>query len=382
MPANATRVRRNDAVTRHGAGSPNGRVKSTLAARRHALSPHAAVGLSDDQVRALFRAMLLARTVDERQWILNRQGKQAFHISCQGHEASAAGSAFALEPGHDLMVPYYRSLAACLVFGMTARDILLAGLAKAEDPASGGRQMPAHYSHAELGILSSGSPVATQIPHAAGAALASKIRGEGSVVVTYFGDGASSKGDFHEGLNFAAIHKLPAIFICENNHYAISVPQSKQMAVGSVADRGAAYGIPGVAVDGTDALAVYQAVKTAVDRARAGEGPTLIEANVVRITPHSSDDDDRRYRSESDREDARQHDPIRRFRAYLREWGLLDDRSEEALRADVTREVDEALAYAEQAVEPAAETAFDHVYADQRVLDLRAQLREGVASHV
>jgi 2-oxoisovalerate dehydrogenase E1 component alpha subunit len=274
------------------------------------------------------------------------------------------GSAFALDPSRDTMVPYYRSLAAVMAFGMTAKEVFLAALARADDPSSGGRQMPAHYGKAPR-ILTSGSPVATQIPHGAGAALASKIRGDGGVSITYFGDGASSKGDFHEGLNFAAIHKLPAIFVCENNHYAISVPSSKQMAVRSVADRAVGYGMFGVAVDGTDPLAVFAAVKQAVAHARAGEGPTLIESNVVRLTPHSSDDDDRRYRTDTDRQEARQHDPIDVFASYLHTHGLLSQDAERALRARVQHEVDDALAEAQAAAAPAPETAFLNVYAPE-----------------
>ncbi|HEX8968752.1 MAG TPA: thiamine pyrophosphate-dependent dehydrogenase E1 component subunit alpha, partial [Chloroflexota bacterium] len=277
------------------------------------------------------------------------------------------GSAFALDRERDVMVPYYRSLAAVMAFGVTARDVLLSALARAEDPMTGGRQMPAHYGLARARILTSGSPVATQIPHATGAALASKIRGDGGVSLVYFGDGASSKGDFHEGLNFAAVHKLPAIFVCENNHYAISVPTSKQMAVRSVAERAAGYGMFGVSVDGTDPLTVYQAVKQAVDHARAGEGPTLIEANVVRLTPHSSDDDDRRYRPEAERQEARHHDPIDVFGSYLRAQALLSETLESSLRERVRRTVDDALEYAEAAAPPAPETAFDHVYAGRRM---------------
>jgi 2-oxoisovalerate dehydrogenase E1 component alpha subunit len=322
----------------------------------------------------MFQTMLLARAIDERQWILNRQGRMPFHISCQGHEASGVGSAYALDPSRDVMVPYYRSLAAVIAFGVTPRDLLLSALARADDPMTGGRQMPAHYGLASKRILTSGSPVATQIPHAAGAALASKIRGDGGVSIVYFGDGASSKGDFHEGLNFAAIHKLPAIFVCENNHYAISVPTSKQMAVHSVADRAVGYGMFGESVDGTDALAVYRAVKLAADRARAGEGPSLIESNVVRLTPHSSDDDDRRYRPESDREAARHHDPIDVFRDYLVTHRLLTAEEETALRASIQQQVDEALAEAEAAAAPEAETAFDHVYAGVRMPNFRERL--------
>jgi 2-oxoisovalerate dehydrogenase E1 component alpha subunit len=336
---------------------------------------YGALGLSVDRLREMFEVMLLARALDERQWILNRQGREAFHISCQGHEGSGVGSAFALDRERDVMVPYYRSLAAVLAFGVSPLDIFLSALAKASDPMTGGRQMPAHYGLASARILTSGSPVATQIPHATGAALASKIRGDGGVSIVYFGDGASSKGDFHEGLNFAAIHKLPAIFVCENNQYAISVPTSKQMAVRSVADRAVGYGMFGASVDGTDPLAVYACVRIAADRARAGEGPTLIESNVVRLTPHSSDDDDRRYRPEREREEARHRDPLNVFGRYLREHDLLDDAVESEMRKRVQQTVEAALERAEAAEPPAADSAFDHVYAGTRVPDFRRRLR-------
>jgi 2-oxoisovalerate dehydrogenase E1 component alpha subunit len=358
--------------TRRGTSPSNGRVRDVPAC-----PAHETLGLEPARLLEMYECMVLARTVDERQWILNRQGRQAFHISCQGHEGSGVGSAFALERGRDVMVPYYRSLAACLAFGMTARDAFLAGLAKAEDPSTGGRQMPAHPGPPALKILTSGSAVATQIPHAVGAALASKSRGDGAVAIVYFGEGASSKGDFHEGLNFAAIHKLPAIFVCENNGLAISVPTQKQMAVDSVAARAPGYGMAGTSVDGTDPLAVYAAVREAAERGRAGLGPTLIESRVVRITPHSSDDDDRRYRSDSEREAARRRDPIHRFGDYLREHGLLDADTEAAIGERVRTTVDAALSYAEQAPAPAAETAFDQVVGGRRMPDLKAQLRAG-----
>jgi 2-oxoisovalerate dehydrogenase E1 component alpha subunit len=336
---------------------------------------HEQLGLSDDRLREMFETMLLARAVDEKQWILNRQGREAFHISCQGHEGSGVGSAFALDRDRDVMVPYYRSLAAVIAFGVTPYELFLSALARADDPMTGGRQMPAHYGLARARILTSGSPVATQIPHATGAALASKIRGDGAVAITYFGDGASSKGDFHEGLNFAAIHKLPAIFVCENNHYAISVPTSKQMAVHSVADRAVGYGMFGESIDGTDTLAVYASIKRAADRARAGDGPTLIESNVVRLTPHSSDDDDRRYRPEAEREEARHHDPIDVFSAYLHSHGLLEPDAEQAIRERVRREVDAALEQADAAPVPDPATAFDHVYKGVRMPNFRERWR-------
>jgi 2-oxoisovalerate dehydrogenase E1 component alpha subunit len=377
MPEQVPASRGNGRPVRPSRAEATNRLKNGLvtAASHVAEVPvHEGLGLSSARLREMFEMMLLARAVDERQWILNRQGREAFHISCQGHEGSGVGSAFALDRQRDVMVPYYRSLAAVLAFGVTPLQAFLSALAKADDPMSGGRQMPAHYGLAPR-ILTSGSPVATQIPHATGAALASKIRGDGGVSIVYFGDGASSKGDFHEGLNFAAIHKLPAIFLCENNHYAISVPTSKQMAVRSVADRAVGYGMYGASVDGTDPLAVYRAVKEAVDHARAGQGPTLIEANVVRLTPHSSDDDDRRYRPESDREEARHKDPIDVFRRYLRSVGLIDEAIEAEIRGRIQKSVAEALEQAEAAAEPAPETAFDHVYAGVRVPDFRVRLR-------
>src|SRR5438477_5748814 len=364
---------RRSARTSEMKATTNGVVPNAAVAT--APATHDELGLSVERLHEMYESMLLARVVDERQWILNRQGREAFHISCQGHEGSGVGSAFALDRARDIMVPYYRSLAAVLAFGVTPLQAFLAGLARATDPMSGGRQMPAHYGLAPR-ILTSGSSVATQIPHATGAALASKIRGDGGVSIVYFGDGASSKGDFHEGINFAAIHKLPAIFLCENNHYAISVPSSKQMAVRSVADRAVGYAVFGASVDGTDPLVVYRAVKEAADRARAGQGPTLIESNVVRLTPHSSDDDDRRYRPESDREEARHKDPIDVFGRYLRSHQLLDERLEAAVRERVVKTVAEALEQAEAAAEPSPETAFDHVYAGVRVPDFRAPCRD------
>jgi 2-oxoisovalerate dehydrogenase E1 component alpha subunit len=366
------------AGARGGASVLRPKTNGVVAARaQRELPQHERLGLSEERLLEMFETMLLARAVDERQWVLNRQGTQPFHISCQGHEGSGVGSAFALDRSRDVMVPYYRSLAAVMAFGMTARDIMLSALARADDPANGGRQMPAHYGHAKLRILTSGSPVATQIVHAAGAALASKIRGDGGVSITYFGDGASSKGDFHEGLNFAAIHKLPAIFVCENNRYAISVPSSKQMAVRSVADRAMGYGMFGASIDGSDPLAVYGCVTEAAERARAGEGPTLIESNVPRLTPHSSDDDDRRYRPEAEREEVREHDPLDVFQRYLITHGVLDAEGEAEIRRRVQSEVSRALEEAEAAPVAAPETAFDHVYAGVRMPDFRARLYSG-----
>jgi 2-oxoisovalerate dehydrogenase E1 component alpha subunit len=323
------------------------------------------VELAPATLRDMFRCMVLARTLDERMWLLNRAGKAPFVISCQGHEAAQVGAAFALSRGKDFTLPYYRGLGTVLVMGMTPAEVMLALFARAADPSSGGRQMPAHYSSRALRIVTQSSPVGTQIPHAAGVALAEKIRGGDAVAWTSFGEGTASQGDFHEGINFAAVHKLAAIFQCENNEYAISVPQKMQMAVNSVAERGAAYGIPGVCVDGTDVLAMYEVTQRAVERARAGEGPTLIEARVVRLTAHSSDDNDRTYRSQKELRAMRQHDPIARFASYLHEHNLISDAEEQEMRQAIAAEVDVATELAEQAPLPEPETLYDHVYAER-----------------
>ncbi|HNP70029.1 MAG TPA: thiamine pyrophosphate-dependent dehydrogenase E1 component subunit alpha [Kouleothrix sp.] len=328
----------------------------------HEIGP--APALDEHTMLEMYRYMLLARALDERMWLLNRSGKAPFVISCQGHEAAQIGAAFALERGKDFTLPYYRGLGTVLVMGMSPREVMLAIFARAADPSSGGRQMPAHYGHRKHKIVTQSSPVGTQIAHAAGIALAEKIKGGDAVAWVSFGEGTSSQGDFHEALNLASVHRLAAIFQCENNDYAISVPMNKQMAVKSVADRGPAYGMPGVKVDGTDVLATYAATAAAVARARAGEGPTLIEAHCVRLTPHSSDDNDRTYRPADEIKSLRTHDPIAHFRDYLREHGVLDDAIDHQLRASVKHDVDDATTFAEQAPLPDPATLSRHVYAD------------------
>ncbi len=320
-------------------------------------------GLTPPQLIEIYYKMALSRAVDERLGLLQRQGKIPFYVTGLGHEAAQVASAFALRAGEDWVLPYYRDLGVVLTLGMTARDVFLDAFARAEGPSSGGRQMPAHYSSPRLNIASVSSPVATQIPQATGVALAAKLKGERTVAVTYFGEGASSKGDFHEALNFAAIRTLPVIFFCENNGWAISVPTSKQMPVAHVVDRASAYNLPGVLVDGTDVLAVYRAMRTAVERARAGEGPTLVEAKLYRLGPHTSDDDDRRYRPEADRAEAKQHDPLPRYERALRARGVLNDQLLAELRERVAREVADAERYAEASPPPHPEEATAHVYA-------------------
>ena len=335
------------------------------AATAETRSKHAALGLEPERLVEMYRHMVLARAIDRRMWVLNRQGRAPFWISGMGHEAIQVAVGMNMDKGKDWLAPYYRDLALTLVMGMTPMDHLLSVLAKAEDPNSGGRQMPAHYGSSAHNIISTSSPVATQLLHAAGIALAMKMRGEDAICVTTVGEGSTSCGDFHEALNFAATHKLAVVFVVENNGYAISVPVEKQMATPNVSDRALAYGIPGVSVDGNDVIACYRSARDAVQRARSGGGPTLLEAKLHRLTSHSSDDDQRRYRSAEDLESERARDCLPRCRTLLEDLGVLAPGEADALRVELVAELDEATAYAEQAADPLADTALLHVYAEE-----------------
>jgi 2-oxoisovalerate dehydrogenase E1 component alpha subunit len=328
------------------------------------------LGLTPDDLLEMYRLVALARAVDERMWVLNRAGRIPFVISGQGHEGAQVGIAWALEKGKDWIAPFYRSIATCLTFGMSARDIMTAQYATASDPSSGGRQMPGHYGSHEHNLVSVSSPVATQLLHAVGLALAAKVRKTGEVAMTAMGEGSSNQGDVHEGLNFAAIHKLPFVFVVENNGYAISVPLARQVAGESVADRAAGYGIPGVTVDGGDVLACYAASREAVARARRGDGPTLIEARVTRLTAHSSDDQQTKYRTEEELVAERALDPVPRFAAQLRDAGILSDEAEERIRTAIKADVDDATDYAESQPDPQPATAMKWVFAEDWASEL------------
>lgn len=322
------------------------------------------LGLSRDDLLEMYRLVALARALDERMWVLNRAGKIPFVISGQGHEGAQVGIAFGLQNGLDWMVPYYRSVASLITFGMTAREIMLAQFAKAVDPSSGGRQMPGHYGVAGRNILSVSSPVATQLLHATGIAWAAKVRRTGQVAITYTGEGSSNQGDVHEAMNFAGIHDLPVVFVIENNGYAISVPSSLESAVEDIAVRGAGYGMPGVILDGMDVLGCYRLAKEAIDRARAGEGPTLLEAKVTRLTGHSSDDQQTKYRAPEDLEAGAHRDPLPHFRGQLRDAGVLDDEAEARIASAIKVEVEDATEFADAEPNPDPATAQRWVYAD------------------
>ena len=320
--------------------------------------------LGDDGLLEIYRLMLLSRRLDERAWALHRQGRVQFHVSAMGHEATQVGAAFAINRGVDYVVPYYRDLAMAIALGCSPTDFMLGLFARRDDPWSGGRQMPCHFSDRSLNIISGSSTVATQVPQAAGLAFAIRYRQQAGLVdpadssqprlaLTSLGEGSTNQGEWHEGMNWAGVHQLPFICLVENNHYAISVPQTEQMAIPSVAARAAGYGIYGESVDGNDPLAVYDAMHAAAQRACSGDGPSLIEAYTYRLTPHTSDDDDRSYRSREEVAAAGEVEPVGRFRDTLLERGTLTAALVADFEARTRAAVDEAQRVAEAAPEPA-----------------------------
>lgn len=323
---------------------------------------HRSLGLTDDRVLKMYETMLIARRIDERMWLLNRAGKIPFVVSCQGQEAAQVGAAFALNSDTDYIAPYYRDVGVVLSFGMTVQDLMLSAFAKAEDPSSGGRQMPGHFGQKKNRIITGSSPVTTQLPHAVGVALGGKLENKDFVSFVTLGEGSTNQGDFHEGLNFAGVQKLPVITMVENNGYAISIPAEKQLACERVSDRAIGYGMPGYTVDGTDPLAVYEVVQQAREYAIAGNGPTLIEAMTYRLTPHSSDDDDRRYREKSEVAEAKKNDGLMKFASYLRDELILTDIIEKEINDRIAQLVNEATNYAEKAPYAEPESAFKYVY--------------------
>ncbi len=328
-------------------------------------SKHEEIGLTNDDLLKMYETMLMARRVDERMWLLNRAGKIPFVISCQGQEAAQVGAAFALDNTKDYIAPYYRDIGVVLHFGMTPKDLMLSAFAKAEDPNSGGRQMPGHFGQKSNRILTGSSPVTTQLPHAVGVALAGKMKKKDFITFTTLGEGSSNQGDFHEGMNFAGVHKLPVVIMVENNKYAISVPVERQLASKNVSDRAIGYGMPGVTIDGNDPIEVYKHVKEAADRARRGEGPSLVETVSERMTAHSSDDDHRQYRSADELAAQKSTDPILTFGAYLKEHGIMNDEIEKEINDSIMATVNEATDYAENAAYAEPEHAMKYVYAEE-----------------
>lgn len=319
-------------------------------------------GLRDEQLRQILRNMLLQRQLDNRGFQLNRQGKVPFALGSEGHEALQAGAAMAFERGKDILAPYYRDLGLALGIGLTPYEILLSLFARAADH-NGGRQFPNHYNSKSAGLMSFSSILAAHIPHAVGAAYAIKYRGEaGRAVLVTCGDGTTSEGEWHESMNFAAVHQLPLVMLVENNEWAISTPLDKQMAQPEIWKRSVGYGMPGKRFNGFDPIETYAAVKEALDRARSGGGPTLLEGTCYRFLAHSTDDNDMTYRTRDEVTAHRKNDPVPMFERVLTDAGVIDAAGLEALKKDILRETNDATDRAEAMPYPQASDLYTHLY--------------------
>lgn len=315
-----------------------------------------------DDLKKLYELMVLTRAVDDRFVRMQRQGRVGFYIGSHGEEAAHIGSTYALEPT-DWIFPQYREPGAALYRGFSLKELACQVLGNSGDLTKG-RQMPSHYAFRGGRFLSISSPIATQIPHAVGFAWAGKIRKEKFVTIVYFGDGATSHGDFHVGMNFAGVFKTPTIFFNKNNQWAISVPFKKQTASAGVAVKGVAYGIESLRVDGNDLLAVIHATREAAKRARNGEGPTLIEALTYRMGAHSTSDDPRIYSDTEELEGWKKKDCILRFQKYLQTKGLWNEKYEADVIERSTNAIAKAIEEAEKLPPPPIESMFDDVYAE------------------
>jgi pyruvate dehydrogenase E1 component alpha subunit len=325
-----------------------------------------------DSLRHLYRTMVLSRQLDLRMLSLQRQGRMGTFAPIMGQEAAQVGSAFALEPT-DWMIPSFREAAAYILRGLPLKQILLYYMGHEE-----GNNIPAGQCDLPVNI-----PVASQLPHAVGIALAARVRRDPCAALTYFGDGATSEGDFHEACNFAGVFQLPIVFVCENNQYAISHPRARQTRARTLAQKAIAYGFDGLQVDGNDLLAVYVATRDALARAKAGKGPTLIECVTYRMGLHTTADDPGRYRLKAEEEEWQKKDPIPRFRDYLQTKGLWDEpwqaRIEQEIEAEIRRAIE--AAEADRDFDPA--DMFDYVFAatppylQAQQAELRANLGRG-----
>lgn len=318
-------------------------------------------GLDDATVTRMYRALRQLRLLDERMLLVQRQGRIGFYGEVKGQEATPIAAGFALR-GDDWVFPGLREGAVMLVRGFPLATYVAQCWGNSLDVQKG-RQMPSHYSGRAVNQVSWSSCIGPQVPQAVGAAWAMKLRGHDSVAVGFFGDGATSQPDFHNACNFAGVYKVPAVLVCQNNHWAISVPSREQSAAPTFASKAVAYGIPGVRVDGNDALAVYAVLHAAAERARAGGGPTLVECVTYRIGAHSSSDDPTRYRAQAEVDAWVRRDPVERFRKYMVRRGLLDDAREAALVEALDTEIRAAIVEAEAAAPVPRESLFDDVYA-------------------
>ncbi len=337
--------------------------------------------VAPEELKKAFRTMLLVRALDVRLTNLQRQGRIGFYGACTGQEATPIGTAMALKPD-DWVFPALREGSAALYRGFRLSHYVAQCIGNDHDIQKG-RQMPCHYADRSINHVSWSSVIATQLLHAAGAAYGMKLKGTTQVAVGFMGDGATSENDFHSAMNFAAVTQSPVVFVCQNNQFAISVQHDKQTATKTYAEKAVAYGMPGVRVDGNDILAVYQAVSEAVERARNGAGPTLIEALTYRLTPHSSSDDPSRYRDEATYQKWLKRDPVEIFRRHLLARRVVTDTWEKKEQAVIDAEVDVAIKEAEAAGLPSPETMFYDVYQSvpdllkDQAKELRRQLETG-----
>ena len=320
-------------------------------------------GLSKEELIQAYREVLRGRRLDERLWQLTRIGKTSFNISGQGAEVAQVAMAMAFDPQKDYFLPYYRDMTACLVWGMTSKDILMGSFGKEADPSSHGRQMPNHYGSKEHNIVSFSSTVSTQMPLATGVGYAAQLQKADFVALTTTGEGSANQGEVQEAMNFAGVKKLPVIFVVENNEYAISVPIEEQYANKRMADRAKAYGFEGVTVDGSDFTEVYLAFKEAVKASRGKKGPKLIELMVSRLTSHSADDDQSVYRSKEEIEEMKKNDAVKLFEKQLLEEGYLTDEDIAKIDEEIRAEINQATDEAEAMPDPVPTSILEEVYA-------------------
>jgi len=314
---------------------------------------------------SVYKKMITARVLDEKMLTLLKQGKSFFHIGCSGHEAAQLAGAAVMRSGEDWAYPYYRDAALCLGLGMTAKEQLLCFLARRDDPNSGGRQMPQHYGHKALKIVSQSSPTGTQFLQAVGCGMTCKWEKNKAIVYVSSGEGSTSEGDFHEALNWASREKLPVIFHIQDNDYAISVHKSEQTAGSSVYSMVSGYqNLARYDVDGTNFFESYLAFKEASERGRKLKGPSVIVSHVVRLLPHSSSDDQRKYRSTEELEKDSIKDPILKFEQTCIDAEIIDSFQFEDIKNDVTDQIGREVEWAENQEHPDKETVFKHIYSD------------------
>lgn len=356
------------------AGNTPGNTSMLQVMRDEAPSAQLPSGLTVELVKRMYEGMIMVRAYDERSLKLQRSGRIGFCVTSFGEEATQIGTVAALED-QDWIFPSYRQYGVAMYRGVDLAHMAAHLYGNADDHALG-RQMPAHYTFSEKNFVSISSVIGTQIIHAVGAAMGAKYKGDKTVAVTYFGDGATSANDFHSSLTFAGVYKAPVLFFLVNNQYAISLPVEKQSGVAELYRKGLGYGIHSIRVDGNDVIAVYQATKEAAERARNGQGPTFLELLTYRAGSHSSSDDPTRYRSKEETEHWQAKDPIERMKKYMQQLGIWTEEYEAEAWEQARFKINKATSEAENVPQPSWDTLFDHVYEElpQHLIEQRDQL--------